>query len=726
MRILKKPPTARALLIGFAETEDAGNCVAAVIGAGIIPGGMEMMDRPAIHAAEAFVHAGYPLDVEALLIVELDGPEAEVDHLIGKVEGLARDNRAASIRISQNEAERLAFWAGRKAAFPAVGRISPDYYCMDGTIPRGRLAEVLRGSRELSAAVRAARRQRVPCRRRQSAPADPLRRQPAGRDRAGRGIRRRHSAAVRRGRRRADRRARGRRRKARPDGRRCSTRPTWRSSSASNAPSTRTGCSTPARCFPNCTAAPNWAGCTSMPAACPTPTCRGSDAHRPVIARRRGRRAVSDPPIGIIDAAFGPRLLRCARNDTLTAMTRFRPPISSELRDAVATALAAEEPVETGRRRVEARARPAVADAAYARPVAAVGHPRLRAERTGADRRRRDAARRRSSARSPRPGRCWRSSRRIGAACSARRRRADPGRRARLQPLRAAAHQGRRGARPFSRLSRGQRPRRNLQGRRQGGQERHRLRSLQADGRLLRHAGGAGGGHGQGVAAPGNRRDRAVRRHRARRCGAADGGGARLAARSLGRGLSAGRHRDADDAAGAARHRRAAGRGAGAVGRRLAATALLREHAAAGDGRDAERDAAAIALWRDDRRCRAAGGPERPRGLAHLGRAGARRRAGRGASRAQLDAVWFLDWGGGLFWVGGAGARRCAARATIRGADGGGTGHATLVKRLAGPAPRGRRCSSRSRRRSPRCRAASRRRSTRRHILNPGRMVEGG
>jgi glycolate oxidase len=150
VRILKRPTTARAILVGFASTEDAGNCVAAVIGAGIIPGGMEMMDRPAIHAAEAFVHAGYPLDVEALLIVELDGPAAEVDHLLEIVERLARDNRAVSLRVSQDEAERLSFWAGRKAAFPAVGRISPDYYCMDGTIPRGRLAEVLREISALS------------------------------------------------------------------------------------------------------------------------------------------------------------------------------------------------------------------------------------------------------------------------------------------------------------------------------------------------------------------------------------------------------------------------------------------------------------------------------------------------------------------------------------------------------------------------------------------------
>jgi glycolate oxidase len=150
LRILKKPSTARALLVGFPTTEDAGNCVAAIIAAGIIPGGMEMMDRPAIHAAEAFVNAGYPLDVEALLIVELDGPRAEVDYLIAAVDRLARDNKAASIRISESEDERLAFWAGRKAAFPAVGRISPDYYCMDGTIPRGRLAEVLVRIGELS------------------------------------------------------------------------------------------------------------------------------------------------------------------------------------------------------------------------------------------------------------------------------------------------------------------------------------------------------------------------------------------------------------------------------------------------------------------------------------------------------------------------------------------------------------------------------------------------
>ncbi len=150
VRILPKPTTARAVLIGFPSNESAGDCVAAIIAAGIIPGGMEMMDKPAIHAAEEFVHVGYPLDVEALLIVEVDGPKAEVDHLIGRVEAIARQHRAMSLKVSESEQERLAFWAGRKAAFPAVGRISPDYYCVDGTIPRKRLPEVLTGMARLA------------------------------------------------------------------------------------------------------------------------------------------------------------------------------------------------------------------------------------------------------------------------------------------------------------------------------------------------------------------------------------------------------------------------------------------------------------------------------------------------------------------------------------------------------------------------------------------------
>ncbi|MBV8753631.1 MAG: FAD-binding protein [Hyphomicrobiales bacterium] len=150
VRILRKPETARAVLVGFGSSEDAGECVAKIIGAGIIPGGMEMMDAPAIHATEEFVHAGYPLDVEALLIVELDGPPAEVDHLLERVSGIAQTCRAAVVRASTSEEERLAFWAGRKAAFPAAGRISPDYYCMDGTIPRAKLPLVLARMREMS------------------------------------------------------------------------------------------------------------------------------------------------------------------------------------------------------------------------------------------------------------------------------------------------------------------------------------------------------------------------------------------------------------------------------------------------------------------------------------------------------------------------------------------------------------------------------------------------
>ena len=153
VRILPKPATARALLMGFPDAESAGNAVAAVIGAGIVPAGMEMMDRPAIHAAEAFVHAGYPLDVGALLIVEVDGPEAECDHLAEMIAAIGRDNGAGMVRASTSEAERMAFWAGRKAAFPAVGRISPDYYCMDGTIPRRQLAHVLARIEQLLAAL---------------------------------------------------------------------------------------------------------------------------------------------------------------------------------------------------------------------------------------------------------------------------------------------------------------------------------------------------------------------------------------------------------------------------------------------------------------------------------------------------------------------------------------------------------------------------------------------
>ena len=151
LRILKKPETARAMLLGFPSNESAGQCVAEIIAQGIIPGGMEMMDKLAIHAADDFVQAGYPRDVEALVIVELDGPEAEVSHLIERVQAIADENQAATCQVSESEEERLSFWAGRKAAFPAVGAISPDYYCMDGTIPRHQLPLVLQRMGEMSA-----------------------------------------------------------------------------------------------------------------------------------------------------------------------------------------------------------------------------------------------------------------------------------------------------------------------------------------------------------------------------------------------------------------------------------------------------------------------------------------------------------------------------------------------------------------------------------------------
>jgi len=151
VRILRKPETARALLIGFDSSQQAGDCVAAVIDGGIIPGGMEFMDRAAIKAAEDFVHAGYPLDVEAILIVEFDGPEVEVAYLTGKVEEIARTQGARHVIASKTEEERLRFWSGRKSAFPAVGSISPDYICMDGTIPRNQLSHVLNRMTQMSA-----------------------------------------------------------------------------------------------------------------------------------------------------------------------------------------------------------------------------------------------------------------------------------------------------------------------------------------------------------------------------------------------------------------------------------------------------------------------------------------------------------------------------------------------------------------------------------------------
>lgn len=143
VRLLQKPVSARGLLLAFPTVEAGARCVGAIIAHGIIPGGLEMMDAATIGAVENFQPCGYPLDAGAIVIVELDGTPAEVDHLVAVVESIAREEGATQTRVSQNEAERLRFWAGRKNAFPAVSCIGPDYLCMDGTIPRGRLPEVL-------------------------------------------------------------------------------------------------------------------------------------------------------------------------------------------------------------------------------------------------------------------------------------------------------------------------------------------------------------------------------------------------------------------------------------------------------------------------------------------------------------------------------------------------------------------------------------------------------
>jgi glycolate oxidase len=143
VRILPKPSSISGLLVAFPTVESAGATVAAIIGAGIIPAAMEMMDKMSIGATEAFVKSGYPLDAEAVLIIELDGPPEEVVELTDRVMDIARAEGATSVRASRDEAERQLFWAGRKAAFPAMARLMPDYYVMDGTIPRHRMPEVL-------------------------------------------------------------------------------------------------------------------------------------------------------------------------------------------------------------------------------------------------------------------------------------------------------------------------------------------------------------------------------------------------------------------------------------------------------------------------------------------------------------------------------------------------------------------------------------------------------
>jgi glycolate oxidase len=151
VKLTPKPQLARVVMASFDDVEKAGEAVAAVIGAGIIPAGLEMMDKLAIHAVEDFVRAGYDMEAAAILLCESDGTPEEVAEEIAKMEAVMKAAGATACRVSNSEAERLKFWSGRKAAFPAVGRISPDYYCIDGSIPRKALAHVLRRTDELSA-----------------------------------------------------------------------------------------------------------------------------------------------------------------------------------------------------------------------------------------------------------------------------------------------------------------------------------------------------------------------------------------------------------------------------------------------------------------------------------------------------------------------------------------------------------------------------------------------
>ena len=150
VRLLPRPECAKVLLAAFDRVEQAGIAVGRIIASGVIPAGLEMMDNAAIRATEDFVHAGYPTDAAAILLCELDGSRQEVDDQVAAVSALLEECEVAELRLARNEEERALFWAGRKAAFPAVGRISPDYYCMDGTIPRRELPRVLMRTEELS------------------------------------------------------------------------------------------------------------------------------------------------------------------------------------------------------------------------------------------------------------------------------------------------------------------------------------------------------------------------------------------------------------------------------------------------------------------------------------------------------------------------------------------------------------------------------------------------
>ena len=276
VKLLPKPQLAQVALAAFADVEQAGAAVAAIIAAGIIPAGLEMMDQPATRAVEQFVHADYPLDAAAVLLVESDGTTEEVAAEMAEIRRVLTESGATEIRVSKDEAQRLLFWSGRKAAFPAVGRISPDYYCIDGTIPRGRAAARAARDRRVVEGVRPHVRQRVPRRRRQPASADPFRCQQSGRVAKGRSSSAIASCACAST---SAARSPASMASASRSSRRCACSSRRRSSSASTRSSMRstpTACSIPARPCRRSRAAANSASSTSTPGKCCIPTFRVS------------------------------------------------------------------------------------------------------------------------------------------------------------------------------------------------------------------------------------------------------------------------------------------------------------------------------------------------------------------------------------------------------------------------------------------------------------------
>ena len=217
VKLVPKPELARCMVASFPTIESAGAAVANVIARGIVPAGLELMDRRMTAVAEDFVHAGYDLSAAALLLCESDGTEEEVAEEVAAMKRVLEESGASRIEVSRDEAQRLKFWSGRKNAFPASGGISPDYMCMDSTIPRKRLAEMLLAIQAMESKYQLALRQRLSRGRRQSAPAHPVRCQRSRPVQALRAVRRRDTRGEPGARRHGDRRARRRRGEAQFD-----------------------------------------------------------------------------------------------------------------------------------------------------------------------------------------------------------------------------------------------------------------------------------------------------------------------------------------------------------------------------------------------------------------------------------------------------------------------------------------------------------------------------